>query len=765
MAESLFSCLDTDIDFAQIRRQDWEVARIGNISILDTVLGTRSGHRGGRCGSNDGGGVGDGGGDGDDSLARCRIPRAIATVGGHRAQALPSAAAAATQGAIRAAGGSGTGRSGGTNVMGSPIGPLLTDLYQLTMAYTHWQAGRHTQQAAFDLFFRSPPFHGEYCVFAGLEDVLTFLDKYAFTADDVDYLRSQVMVDAESGFFSWLLALRPTELTVRALPEGTVAFPHVPMMTISGPLGFVQLLESTLLNLVNYASLVATNAARHRLAAGRSANLLEFGLRRAQGPDGAMTASRYAYVGGFDGTSNVAAGRAFGIPTVGTHAHSYVQCFSSLSDVQVDTIAAPAAADGTAETVPFLASVLAIRARLGYHTKDGELAAFICYAQSFPRSFLALVDTYDTLASGVPNFICVAAALLSVGHTPRGIRLDSGDLALLSKRSRVMLADADAALGLNGALADVPIVASNDISETTLHSLQSQGHALTGYGIGTNLVTCVTQPALGGVFKLVSLGGVPKVKLSEDVAKLSIPGEKTAYRLYGAEGTPLVDLMMLATEAAPMVGVPVLCRHPFVEGSRCLVRPARVECLYVTVWSGHCRSDDPPRGVRSYLEEVRRRVAEQVWALPAEHTRSLNPTPYKVSVSEALFSLTHKRTFRGLLPRGGATTAADFGISTKQCGLRSAWNGRLGLRPGAMGVGAGATFCRTAYARWYDMTLLWCGAPLLLTGWSARWWCGPSVAGADMIIQNLSGGCLLFRVPLLATASVWLAEAPLRMLS
>ncbi|GAB0495782.1 hypothetical protein MMPV_007087 [Pyropia vietnamensis] len=527
--------------------------------------------------------------------------------------------------------------------MSNHVVPLLTDLYQLTMAYAHWLACRHTQHAVFDLFFRSPPFHGEYCVFAGLEDVLTFLDKYAFTAEDVDYLRSQVMVDAPPAFFSWLLALRPTGLTIRALPEGTVAFPHVPMMTISGPLGLVQLLESTLLNLVNYASLVATNAARHRLAAGRSAKLFEFGLRRAQGPDGAMTASRYAYVGGFDGTSNVAAGRAFGIPTVGTHAHSYVQCFSSLADVEVDAIAAPSASGGASVTVPFLSSVLAIRTRLGFHTtKDGELAAFICYAQSFPRSFLALVDTYDTLASGVPNFICVAAALLSVGHTPQGIRLDSGDLALLSNRSRVMLADADAVLGLDGALAGVPIVASNDISETTLHSLQSQGHSLTGYGIGTNLVTCATQPALGGVFKLVSLGGVPKVKLSEDVAKLSIPGEKTAYRLYGAEGTPLVDLMMLATEAAPEVGVPVLCRHPFVEGSRCLVRPARVECLYETVWSGGRRAEDPPRGVWSYLEVVRARVAEQVWALPAEHTRSLNPTPYKVSVSEALFSLTHK---------------------------------------------------------------------------------------------------------------------------
>lgn len=577
-----------------------------------------------------------------------------------------AASAVATLDAVPVADAPGTGRSVGTSVMGNHVVPLLTDLYQLTMAYTHWQAGRHTQHAVFDLFFRSPPFHGEYCVFAGLEDVLTFLDKYAFTAEDVDYLRSQVMADAEPGYFSWLLALRPTDLTVRALPEGTVAFPHVPMMTISGPLGFVQLLESTLLNLVNYASLVATNSARHRLAAGRSAKLLEFGLRRAQGPDGAMTASRYAYVGGFDGTSNVAAGRAFGIPTVGTHAHSYVQCFSSLADVQVDTIAAPRAAGGTSGTVPFLPSVLAIRARLGYHTKDGELAAFVCFAQSFPRSFLALVDTYDTLASGVPNFICVAAALLFVGHTPQGIRLDSGDLALLSKRSRVMLADADAVLGLDGALAGVPIVASNDISETTLHSLQSQGHALTGYGIGTNLVTCATQPALGGVFKLVSLGGVPKVKLSEDVAKLSIPGEKTAYRLYGAEGTPLVDLMMLATEAAPEVGVPILCRHPFVEGSRCLVRPARVECLYETVWSGVRRANVPPMGVQSYLEVVRARVAEQVWALPAEHTRSLNPTPYKVSVSDALFSLTHKRTFRWQYIKGNATMAADLDQSVER---------------------------------------------------------------------------------------------------
>lgn len=597
--------------------------------------------------------------------------------------------------------------------MSSVVGPMLTDLYQLTMSYTHWQAGRHTQPAVFDLFFRSPPFNGEYCVFAGLEDVLSFLDQYAFTAEDVEYLRDHVLADAQPGFFSWLRALRPTDLTVRALPEGTMAFPHVPMMTISGPLGFVQLLESTLLNLVNYASLVATNAARHRLAAGRGATLLEFGLRRAQGPDGAMTAARYAYMGGFDGTSNVAAGRAYGIPTVGTHAHSYVQCFSSLSDVQVDTIAAPATAGGTAGTVPFLSSVLAIRERLGYRTKDGELAAFVSYAQSFPRSFLALVDTYDTLASGVPNFICVAAALLAVGHIPRGIRLDSGDLALLSKRARVMLTDADAALDLDGALARVPIVASNDISETTLHSLQSQGHELTGYGIGTHLVTCATQPALGGVFKLVSLGGVPKVKLSEDVAKLSIPGEKTAYRLYGAEGTPLVDLMMLASEAAPVVDVPVLCRHPFVEGRRCLVRPARVECLYATVWAGDHRAGEPPSpGVRPNLEVVRERVAKQVWALPAEHTRSLNPTPYKVSVSEALFSLTHKRTFGRFPARGVPRCPPTARLMAGRRALVLAWNGWLCLSPGEVGADACSTLGRVSYARWYSPDTHSCDACL-----------------------------------------------------
>ncbi|OSX79204.1 hypothetical protein BU14_0084s0018 [Porphyra umbilicalis] len=528
------------------------------------------------------------------------------------------------------------------------VGPLLTDHYQLTMAYAYWQGGRADEPAVFDLFFRTPPFQGEFCVFAGLDDVLSFLDAYAFTDDDVAFLRSGVLADADPAFFSWLTALRPSALTVRALPEGTVAFPHVPLMIVSGPLALVQLLETTLLVLVNFASLVATNAARHRLAAGRAARLLEFGLRRAQGPDGAMTASKYAYVGGFDGTSNVSAGRAWGIPTVGTHAHSFAQCFSSLDDLAVTTIAAPvgvgagdgggggggggggaaaAAANGAADgaarppPVPFLPTVLAIRERLGYDTKDGELAAFVSYAQSFPRSFLALVDTYDTLASGVPNYICVAAALLAVGYTPRGLRLDSGDLALLSKRARGLLVAADGALGLGGALvAASSIVASNDISESTLHSLRSQGHAVDAFGIGTNLVTCAAQPSLGCVFKLVRLGGAPKVKLSEDVAKLSIPGEKAAYRLYGSEGTPLVDLMALAAEPPPAVGVPVLCRHPFVEGSRCLVRPARVECLY----------------------RLRDRVAEQVWALPAEHTRSLNPTPYKVSVSQALFALTHK---------------------------------------------------------------------------------------------------------------------------
>ncbi|KAK8727650.1 hypothetical protein OTU49_009675, partial [Cherax quadricarinatus] len=291
-----------------------------------------------------------------------------------------------------------------------------------------------------------------------------------------------------------------------------------------------------MLTLVNYASLVATNAARYRMAAGRKIKLLEFGLRRAQGPDGGLTASKYAYVGGFDGTSNVLAGKLYGIPVKGTHAHSYVSSYSSLDELHTQTLnhketgAVMNLKDVSLAWRSLLADKLNI---LQSESSDGELAAFISFAIAFPSGFIALIDTYDVLKSGILNFSAVALGLNDLGYRALGVRIDSGDLAYLSCVARSTFATIAKTFELDW-FEHLSIVASNDINEETIISLNEQGHKIDCFGIGTHLVTCQRQPALGCVFKLVEINGEAKIKLSQDVEKVTCPGKKAVYRLYGA---------------------------------------------------------------------------------------------------------------------------------------------------------------------------------------------------------------------------------------
>jgi len=324
----------------------------------------------------------------------------------------------------------------------------------------------------FDLFFRQHPFHGEFTIFAGLEEVLRFLSSFAFSDGDMAVLAKK-FAHWDPAFFHWLRKMDCSDVKLYAVKEGSVVFPRLPLLRVEGPLAVCQLLESTLLVLVNYASLVATNAARHRLAVGPTKSLLEFGLRRAQGPDGAMSASRYAYMGGFDGTSNVKAASVFGMAMRGTHAHAFVVSFYALSDLKDRTLV-----DASGARRDFAAVVLQFRADLKrLHTHEGELTAFISYAQAFPRGFLGLLDTFDTLESGIWNFVCVALALEQFGYRALGVRLDSGDLAYLSRECRKIFARVGEQFGLEH-FARLNIVASNDLSEKVLYALKEQGHEI-----------------------------------------------------------------------------------------------------------------------------------------------------------------------------------------------------------------------------------------------------------------------------------------------
>lgn len=371
---------------------------------------------------------------------------------------------------------------------------LLTDLYQLTMAYGYFKSGEAETEAVFNLFFRKHPFKGGYTIACGLAYAIDLMRHLRFEETDLEYLSGLVgnngapLFDDE--FLAFLSELRFT-CDIDAVPEGTVVFPHEPMLRIRGPLIQCQLLETALLSVINFQTLIATKASRVVCAAGDEP-VLEFGLRRAQGIDGGLSASRAAFIGGVAATSNVLAGKLFGIPVRGTHAHSWVMCF------------------------------------------DSELEAFERYAEAMPNNCVFLVDTYDTI-EGVKRAIEVGEKLRARGHEMVGVRLDSGDLAYLSIQARELLDEAG--------FPDAAIVASNDLDEYVIDSLHRQGAKITVWGVGTKLATSYEQPALGGVYKLAAIRRAgesewkDKVKLSEQAIKVSNPGILQVRRyLRGDEG-------------------------------------------------------------------------------------------------------------------------------------------------------------------------------------------------------------------------------------
>ncbi|KAK8717479.1 hypothetical protein V6N13_044747 [Hibiscus sabdariffa] len=529
---------------------------------------------------------------------------------------------------------------GPTNPM---VTPLLTDLYQFTMAYAYWKAGKHNERAVFDLYFRKNPFGGEFTVFAGLEECIKLIANFKLTEEEISFIDQSLPGSCEEGFLNYLREIDCSDVEVYAISEGTIVFPKVPLLRLEGPVAVVQLLETPVLNLVNFASLVATNAARHRLVAGKSKMLLEFGLRRAQGPDGAIGASKYCYIGGFDATSNVAAGRLFGIPLRGTHSHAFVSSFMGPDEILERSLCS---SDGSSTCEDFVTlvqswlskiqSLKSLRSTFG-ETNQSELAAFISYALAFPNNFLALVDTYDVMRSGIPNFCAVALALGDLGYKAVGIRLDSGDLAYLSSEARKIFHTIEREFELPD-FGKTGITASNDLNEETLDGLKKQGHEVDCFGIGTYLVTCYAQAALGCVFKLVEINNQPRIKLSEDVSKVSIPCKKRCYRLYGKEGYSLVDIMTGENEPCPKVGERILCRHPFSESKRAYVVPKHVEELLKCYWPGKSGKE---REELPVLKDIRDHCIKQLEQMRPDHIRRLNPTPYKVSVSAKLYDFIH----------------------------------------------------------------------------------------------------------------------------
>ncbi len=463
---------------------------------------------------------------------------------------------------------------------------MLTDFYELTMANGYFQNGFSEQIAYFDLFFRRIPDGGGFVIMAGVEQMIDYLQHLSFSEEDIDALRRHGFSEA---FLDYLRHFQFT-CDVWAVPEGTPVFPGEPIVTVRGPVIQAQFIETMLLLCINHQSLIATKANRIvRAAQGRG--VMEFGSRRAQGFDGAVYGARAAYIGGCIGTACTICERDFGIPALGTMAHSWVQLF------------------------------------------DSELDAFCAYAREYPQDCTLLVDTYDTLHSGLPNAIeAFRRELLPRGCRPKGVRIDSGDITYLSKRMRKMLDEAG--------FPDCSIVASNSLDEYIIRDMLIQGAKVDSFGVGERLITAASDPVFGGVYKLAAIetqsGIVPKIKLSENVSKITTPGAKTVWRLFDREsGKAIADVITLMEEVIDE-RAPYELFDPEFTWKRKTVRNFLARPLLRRIFEhGQCVYRTPAVGkIRSYC-------AEQVDTLWEEVLRFENPHQYYVDLSQKLWELKH----------------------------------------------------------------------------------------------------------------------------
>ncbi|MFO8048556.1 MAG: nicotinate phosphoribosyltransferase [Desulfosudaceae bacterium] len=458
------------------------------------------------------------------------------------------------------------------NIVGE-INGLYTDYYELTMSQGYFLSGKGRDTTVFDYVFRDNPFGGGYVIFAGLDNLLAALGRFSYQAEELDYLREQGF---DNDFLSFLKDFR-FQGTIHSVREGEVVFPLEPLMRVEGTVIECQLVETLLLNFINFESLIATKASRLRRVAGTK-TVSDFGLRRAQGLGG-LQASRAAIIGGVDLTSNVLAGQRFGLGVTGTQAHSWVQSF------------------------------------------DSELAAFRAYAGAYPDKTVLLVDTYDTLQSGLPHAIQVGREMAEKGHALAAIRLDSGDLAYLSKQARKMLDEAG--------LTETKILVSDQLDEYLIRSLNEQQAPVDGFGVGTELVTGRDTAALDGVYKLADYHGQPTLKLSNTLAKTSLPGRKTTRRFFNGEGLFYGDCVSLVQENdCPSM------QHPSERDKNCSLAGRDSEILMNPVMEKGAPVSPP-----SEIKAIRQYCHQRLALLPDEHKRFEMPHIYKVGLSPDLVRL------------------------------------------------------------------------------------------------------------------------------
>ena len=462
---------------------------------------------------------------------------------------------------------------------------LLVDFYELTMANGFFKEGMRDKTVIFDMFFREVPDNGEYTIVAGLEQLIEYMENLHFSEEDIEFLRDKNIFDEE--FLDYLYNFE-FQCDVWAMPEGTLAFPGEPLVTVKGPAIQAQMLETMVLLTLNHQSMIATKASRIvKQAKGRP--VVEFGSRRAQGYSAANLGARAAYIGGCAGTANTLSDKMFGVPALGTMAHSWVQMF------------------------------------------DSELEAFRAFARVYPDNCLLLVDTYDTLKEGIPNAIKVFdEEVLPRGFRPKGIRIDSGDITYISNKARKMLDDAG--------YPDAQIMASNSLDEYTIRTILHQGAKLDSFGVGERLITSKSSPVFGGVYKLVATVSkdgkiIPKIKISENVAKITTPGFKELYRFYENEtGKAMADVIALRDEEIPEDNYEIF--HPVYTWKRKTLTDYTAKKVLVQIYD---------KGKLVYklpsLEEIKEKAERELDTLWEETKRLDNPNEYIVDLSEKLWKV------------------------------------------------------------------------------------------------------------------------------
>lgn len=511
------------------------------------------------------------------------------------------------------------------------VNALFMDYYHLVMAYTFFRQKKHEQESTFEIYFRKCPFNGKFAILGGVYEAIKYINSFRFTDAQLEFVRKKMSHYQDIDLFiNYLKGLSGRDVSLYCIEEGSIVFPHEPLMVIQGPLLICQILESALLNMINYPTLIATNSMLYKISINHKP-LAEFGCRRAQGPDGALSGTRYSAVG-CDFTSNVYASFLYDIPIIGTMSHSFISSYQhgeTLHSKYLDNHNFLSIVHKNKEIIHKLYNC--------EFAKDSELTAFVSFAQINPKIFICLIDTYDSLKSGIYNFLIVALSLHEINYKPIGIRIDSGDLSYLTKECKKIFIDVSEKL--NVPFRDLKICISNDLNEQVIKELHAQEHHVDIFAIGTNLITCQSQPSLGLVYKLVEINNHPCFKLTNENKKANFPYRKMVYRLYADDNLAACDVIQHFDEVPPPENQQIVCANVLDGNKQFSITPKKVEQKLRLIWD-HGKLLTQLKTVT----ELKQYTHSEIARFKKEHFATSSPLPYDV-----LFSTNYQKMYEKLL--------------------------------------------------------------------------------------------------------------------